>query len=328
MDNLKELERRVPIASDKALIDLVNGIQINRDLIHYQKTRGFFGNLFESLTGKNIKRQILLGGNLIEGQQSLCDWVVEIIDSLRISQVALTVTQNSLLEARSAIRRQTDALSLQQQDIFILSDKLDALTNQIDVRLNSIEERLNLLELNVEAQKSFERIVTAWEAQLTYVDLPWIIQVFMLVREVFSSAVAVYELQTNDRFAYRNQLINRILYAGRVNNDSFFSISDLLDQSWQQAKSVEDLQLSLGVLETRTFPYTRIQKLPLLFTIATTLEFALLAEEARPLKPARCALEICRTQVNKLDYTTTIHELITQITHETADDNLNLISIL
>lgn len=33
MEKLEDLERRVPIVRDKALINLVNGIQVNYDLI-------------------------------------------------------------------------------------------------------------------------------------------------------------------------------------------------------------------------------------------------------------------------------------------------------
>ena len=40
---LEELQRRVPVAGDKALIDLLNGIQVSKDIIRYRKNRGFFG---------------------------------------------------------------------------------------------------------------------------------------------------------------------------------------------------------------------------------------------------------------------------------------------
>ncbi len=32
---LEELQRRVPVVGDKALINLVNGIQVSKDLLHY-----------------------------------------------------------------------------------------------------------------------------------------------------------------------------------------------------------------------------------------------------------------------------------------------------
>jgi hypothetical protein len=49
MEKIEDLERKIPIVRDKALINLVNGIQVNYDLIRYQKQQGFFGILFDQL---------------------------------------------------------------------------------------------------------------------------------------------------------------------------------------------------------------------------------------------------------------------------------------
>ena len=103
---LSQLQQRIPTVSDKALVNLVNGIQVNKDIIRYRKNRGFFGKLFDKLDGSDNKRRILLDGNIIAGQEALHSWVLELTDSLNISQVALEVTQKSLLEARNAIRNQ------------------------------------------------------------------------------------------------------------------------------------------------------------------------------------------------------------------------------
>lgn len=324
MDKLQELERRVPIASDKALINLVNGIQVNRELIFYKKSRGFFGKIFDNLVGKDRERQTLIDGNLIAGQEALCNWVTELTDSLRISQIALELTQNSLLEARIAIRKQKEYFSNQKKDLALLDIKLNELTHKIENRLLNFEDRIRNLELNAAAQKDFELIITSWEAKLTYVNLPWIIQTIMLIKEIFSSAVAKYELHTNDKVTYRRLLVNKILSANKTINSKFFSLPDLLELTWQQAKILDDIELSLGILEIRSLPNSRIQNMPLTFTLATTLELAALAKDIRPPKPARCAVELCRTQIKEIDYTTTIHEFITQITHEVANDNFFL----
>jgi len=92
ISHIETLQRRVPIVGDKAIIDLVNGIYISKDIIRYRKNRGWFGQLFDKLDGSENKRRVLLDGNLIAGQEALYKWVLELSDSLRISQVALTVT--------------------------------------------------------------------------------------------------------------------------------------------------------------------------------------------------------------------------------------------
>lgn len=42
-----------------------------QDLIRYRKNRGFFGQLIDTLDGSDRKRQILLDGNLLAGQEAL-----------------------------------------------------------------------------------------------------------------------------------------------------------------------------------------------------------------------------------------------------------------
>jgi hypothetical protein len=84
--------------------------------------------------------------------------------------------------------------------------------------------------------------------------------------------------------------------------------------------------LSLGILETHTLPYSRRQRIPLVFTLSTTLELAALAEEIRPSKPGRCAVEICRAQIQDIDYTTTMTDFVTRMIAESASDTLLLVS--
>lgn len=81
---IEQIEKRIPPVSDKALIDLVNGIQVNQNILSYRKSRGFFGQLQDNLTRSDRARQLLLDGNLIVGQQTLHNWVLELTDSLQM----------------------------------------------------------------------------------------------------------------------------------------------------------------------------------------------------------------------------------------------------
>jgi uncharacterized coiled-coil protein SlyX len=197
--HLEQLQRRVPVVGDKALINLINGIHVSKDLIRYRKQRGFFGQLIDTLDRSDRKRQILLDGNLIAGQEALSQWVLELSDSLRISQVALEVTQQSLLEARDAIRSQKQRLQIQEEALLTLGKRMDQLAQHVGTRLNQLEARVRKLEVRVAANEDLDQIVTAWAAEQTYTQLPWAVQVALLAREVFSSSVATYELETGDK---------------------------------------------------------------------------------------------------------------------------------
>jgi hypothetical protein len=323
--HIEELQRRVPVVGDKALIDLVNGIQVSKDLIRYRKNRGFFGQLIDTLDGSDRKRQLLLDGNLIAGQEALHQWVLELSDSLSISQVALEVTQQSLLEARDAIRRQKQRLQLQEEALLALSQGLDRLAQQVGTRLNELEARVRKLEVRVAANEDLDRIVTAWAAEQTYTNLPWAVQVALLAREVFSSSVATYELETGDTNRYRSLLVNKILSTSKQLPQSFFGLADLLDHSW--VEMVEgDRTLTAALLEVRSIPQPRLYNTPLLFALGTTLELATLPEEARPSKPGQSAIALCRAQIDSISRTTDAREFITTVVEETANDCVAILS--
>lgn len=314
----EELQRKVPIVGDKALIDLVNGIQVSGDIIRYRKCRGFFGRILDSLNGSDRQRQILLDGNLIVGQQALCDWVLEISDSLRISQVALEATQTSLLEARAAIRSQ-------KQDLTALGQRFNQLAEQITIRLDSLESRVRRLELQAAASDDCDQIVTAWVARQTYADFSWVIQAALLIREVFSSSVSLYELETGDRTRFRQLLVNKILAESKQMPDLFFGLAELLDQS--SLDMMEDARnLAAGLLEIRSISPQRLQNIPYLFTLGTTLELATLPEGAKPDRPAQCAIELCRQRIESISYTTDTKEFITNLVEETANDCLAIMA--
>jgi hypothetical protein len=323
--HIEELQRRVPIVGDKALIDLVNGIQVSKDIIRYRKNRGFFGQLLDMLDGSDRKRQLLLDGNLIAGQEALHQWVLELTDSLRISQVALEVTQQSLLEARDAIRRQKQRLQMQEEALLALSQGLDRLAQHVGTRLNELEARVRKLEVRVAANEDLDRIVTAWAAEQTYTKLPWAVQVALLAREVFSSSVATYELETRDTNRYRSLLVNKILSTSKQLPQSFFGLADLLDYSWKPMVE-SDRHLSAALLEVRSIPQQRLQNTPMLFAIGTTLELATLPEEARPSKPGQSAIALCRAQIGSISRTTDAREFITTVIEETVNDCVAILS--
>ena len=70
---------------------------------------------------------------------------------------------------------------------------------------------MHQLEIRVAANEDLDRIITAWSAGKTYNNLPWVIQVALLAKEVFSSAVIIYELETGDTLRFRELLVNKII---------------------------------------------------------------------------------------------------------------------
>lgn len=321
VQHLRDLQQRIPIVGDKALIDLVNGLDVSRDVIRYRKGRSFLRCLADKLGGKDEKLQNLLDCNLVAGQAALHQWVLELCDSLRISQVALQVTQESLLEARNAIRRQHARIQAQESKLQALYQHLELISLQIQTRFDQLEERISRVELRIAAKDDLDTILSAWLAKQTYRELPWAVQVPLLLREVFSSAVIAYELQSDDTMLFRDLLTNRIVEASRQMPQNFFGLSDLLEQTWISTPE-NDRDLVAQLLEVRSIPQHRLQKIPYLFTIGTTLELATLDVDARPAKPGKCAIELCRRQVDDIPSITDTRKFVEKLVQETANDCL------
>lgn len=102
---------------------------------------------------------------------------------------------------------------------------------------------------------------------------------------------------------------------------SFFGLPDLLERSWAEMTN-SDRDLTAAMLEIRSVPPQRLQYIPILFALGTTLELATLPEEARPSKSSQCAIALCRTQIDFISRTTDTREFITAIVEETANDCL------
>lgn len=323
--HLSELERRIPPVSDKALIDLVNGIQINRELLTYRRNRGFFGQVFDQLSGANAQRQMLLDGNLLAGQSALCEWVQDLAESSRISQVALHITQDSLREVRTAIRTIKTVQVTQTDQLENLLSTVNDLSHYCTTKITAIEQRLHKLEVRVAANEDIEQIFSAWLAGETYTDLPWVIQVAFLARELYSNAILTYELETGDLEKYRKLIVNKILAHCSDLPKQFFSVADLLNWLCQELQD-RDIALAAALLEIRSVPQLRLINRPVLFSMGTALELAILPEIAQPKNIGQCAFALCRTNIADAERTTDARGLITAIVHETANDALTVLT--
>lgn len=310
--SLQDLQQQVPIVSDKVLVDLVNGIQVNDDLIRFRQNRGFIGRLFDGVTGSDLDRQILIDRNCNVGMKSLHQWVLAIADNLRISNIALEITQTKLLETRNALRNH-------RQEIDILKQ----ITEHLQIQLNDHEQRIHNLEQRVyriETIQKIDAIITAWKSGRTYQGFHWAVQIVFVIREIVDFALFDYERMTGDR-QLRPQIIDQLITASNQIPDNCFSLITLLNLAHQETAS-DRLELAQALLEVRSLLPSRLAEIPYLFTIGTTLELAALPEEARPKNPAKIAFELCRRDYDLIFPATDKNEFIERIVHETASDRL------
>ncbi|WYM00731.1 MAG: diguanylate cyclase regulator RdcB family protein [Gloeotrichia echinulata CP02] len=318
-DDLQRRASEIPIITDKILVDLVNSIQVNDDLISFRQKQGLFGQVFDSLTGADRKRQLATDKNVNIAMQSLHSWVLDIANNLNVSNNAIITIEEKLIETRQAIRNQ-------RQDINLLQD----IVNQLKHRVDNHEHRILKLEQRVyrtEVQHRIEDAIATWQSKQTYQGFHWAIQVAFVTREIVDYALGDYErliIKDKDK-QLRQSISNRILATDNIIPDNSFSLTELLNLSYSET-SEENQELAGYLLEVESISEQRLGKTPYLFTLGKTLE---LAQQQQHQDPAKAAFELCRCYPNAMIYpATSKREFVERIVNETASDRLNLIKLV
>jgi hypothetical protein len=321
-NDLQEKESKIPIITDKILVDLVNSIQVNDDLISFRQKQGLFAQFFDSLTGADRKRQLAIDKNVNIAMQSFHGWVLDIANNLNVSNNAIITIEEKLIETRQAIRNQ-------RQDINLLQD----IVHQLQYRVEDHEHRILKLEQRVyrtEVQHRIEDAIAAWQSKRTYQGFHWAIQVAFVTREIVDYALGDYErLITKGKDSQLRQSISdRILATDNTIPDNHFPLTNLLNLSYSET-SQENQELAGYLLEVESISEERLGKTLYLFTLGKTLELAQLPKQQQPQNLAQTAFELCRNYPNVLILpTTSKREFVERIVNETANDRLNLITLV
>jgi hypothetical protein len=321
-NDLQEKESKIPIITDKILVDLVNSIQVNDDLISFRQKQGLFGQFFDNLTGADRKRQLAIDKNVNIAMQSLHSWVLDIANNLNVSNNAIITIEEKLIETRQAIRNH-------RQEINLLTD----IVNQLQYKVEDHEHRILKLEQRVyrtEVQHRIEDAIAAWQSKRTYQGFHWAIQVAFVTREIVDYALGDYErLITKGKDSQLRQSISdRILATDNTIPDNHFPLTNLLNLSYSET-SQENQELAGYLLEVESISEERLGKTLYLFTLGKTLELAQLPKQQQPQNLAQTAFELCRNYPNVLILpTTSKREFVERIVNETANDRLNLITLV
>ena len=321
-NELQKKESEIPIITNKILVDLVNSIQVNDDLISFRQKRGLFGQFFDNLTGADRKRQLAIDKNVNIAMQSLHSWVLDISNNLNVSNNAIITIEEKLIETRQAIRNQ-------RQEINVLQD----IVNQLQHKVEDHEHRILKLEQRVyrtEVQHRIEDAIAAWQSKRTYQGFHWAIQVAFVTREIVDYALGDYErLITKGKDSQLRQSISdRILATDNTIPDHHFPLTNLLNLSYSET-SQENQELAGYLLEVESISEERLGKTLYLFTLGKTLELAQLPKQQQPQNLAQTAFELCRNYPNVMIYpTTSKREFVERIVNETANDRLNLITLV
>jgi len=314
-EDMASVIHEVPIISDKLLIDLVNGIQVNKELIDFRAKQGFLSKLLDTVFGNSDTRQNLIDANFTAISESIKEYIYRILHDLTISNTAIAITQKKLIETR-------DTLRSHQREI----DSLNDLYSELNSRLNAYEQRVKNLESQVyrlEVIQNIDRIITAWESKRTYQRFHPILQLVFLIFELCDFCIIQYECKTGS-VELRQYSIDRLVKSSDFLPDFPVSVIDIYNTlNVKQNKDAEfQYQLAYSLLEVRSSPINRYAKQPYLFMLGTTLEL----NQILP-SPAKTAFEIYKRNLSdKFFLTVDRRQFIETMFREVIDDRMYLIN--
>ena len=162
-----------PQLTEKAIIDLVNGLEVVGDHLRCRSTRPLVGRIWRTLTGRASREQYLIDINLKTGQEAITAWVQDIQAFQTKSDLALSVVAEKLTETRTALGRQAARQSGIEKTLSCMQEHLDRLT-----------QRVGELESRVKAEGQRDILLSRWEETQSRVVSP-LIQIFLTIDELW-----------------------------------------------------------------------------------------------------------------------------------------------
>ena len=169
-----------PQLTEKAAIDLVNGLEVVGDHLRCRSTRPLVERIWHTLTGRASHEQYLIDIHLKTGQEAITAWVQDIQAFQTKSDLALSVVTEKLTETRTALGRQAARQS-----------ELEAALSQIQQRLDGLTQQFNKLEARNKANDQVDRLLHQWEERMSRIRSP-LVQVFLTIDELWWGAFGRY----------------------------------------------------------------------------------------------------------------------------------------
>lgn len=169
-----------PQLTEKAVIDLVNGLEVVGDHLRCKSTRSFVERVWYATTGRASREQYLIDLNLKTGLETVEKWVRDIQRFQVKSDFALAVVAEKLTEARIALDRH----ALRQSE-------LEAALGQVQQRLDGLTQQVNELEARNKANDQVDLLLHQWEERMGRICSS-LVQVFLTIDELWWGAFGRY----------------------------------------------------------------------------------------------------------------------------------------
>lgn len=240
----------LPSLKQKFLVDLVNGIDVNRDHIRVQKDNGsFIARLWEAYTGESCKRQNQINENIIEGLNACLGWLSDLTEHV-------TFTNNALIQMNEGLSKVKRDLTRVAHFATDTRDQLNGLQRKVDERCTELEAKIQQLDLRTRAYIQIDSLLSSWSAGY-YCSLSLGQKCFLVVTELAWGVFGDYCKIANkaDRANIlrdlRARLITQVNQDAKVTPGSRHICSVWLQRDPEPSELGHDYQLAVAYLGNR-----------------------------------------------------------------------------
>ncbi|HJQ25054.1 MAG TPA: diguanylate cyclase regulator RdcB family protein [Blastocatellia bacterium] len=164
-----------PQLTEKALIDLVNGLEVVGDHLRCRNaSQPMIGRIWRALTGKTLREQYIIDINLKIGMDAVTAWLKDIQAFQAKSDLALAMVSDKLLETRTELGSQ----------LVEVAAAIDQVVEDFGSQMNEINRRVQELEMRDKARNHLELLVVR-SGEYPLRKLPPLAQVFVEIDELW-----------------------------------------------------------------------------------------------------------------------------------------------
>ncbi|CDT23199.1 conserved hypothetical protein [Vibrio coralliirubri] len=216
---------KIDCIRDKALVELVNGLDVSRDHQNCFDSQSYSSRLLSGLTGKNQARQGEINKALTEGLESTLSWLTALTDSEAYSNLAIQ-------QVNQRVDKLTEHLTHLAGDYMETRSKLEALAAVTSDRLTVLENDIANLKLEVKAKTQLDLVFSRWSAGYWH-GFPIATRCYIALEELRWGSFGDFIRSVNDkeRSDYLELLRNKVIEQLAV--DSGSAVKERIDsQTW------------------------------------------------------------------------------------------------
>lgn len=181
----------MPCLEDKALVDLVNNIDVSIAHVGEQDRRSIFlSRLWDGFTGQGLRRQANINASVNHALEGARQWLTNLTDELAGTNSVVAQHGLALAKIDVAVGKLNDGLADLAENAATRRE-LAHLANEIRPRLDRVEKWVADVEARMHAMGHLERVFSKWEVG-QYQGLSALAQCYAALEELRWGAFGYY----------------------------------------------------------------------------------------------------------------------------------------